>query len=210
MAPYSFSYGYQKYPRYAVSHEQTDLLSDAVDCDRTAVVNGIETKITTPAFDFFSGTVTDIQCIAEPKSDRREFCLLSVTNETNETATFRVSKTTLFIDCIPIEVGTEVTGYYSADAPIPAIYPPQYPIRILAVNLEGRYIIADYFNYYLTTPDSTITLSITNNTWTINEQGVRTCDSLSCQNLVAIFSTPLTSIPQTITPNVVIALSDDD
>ncbi len=209
MEPYPFSYGYERYPRYAVSYDQADIASDAVDCDRTTVENGVEIKITTPAFEFFSGTVTDIQCIAESRSDRRDFCLLTVMNDSNEIVTFRVSKNTLFIDCIPIEVGTEVTGYYRADAPIPMIYPPQYPIRVLAVNLAGRYIIADYFNYYLTTPDSTVTLSITNNTWTINELGIRTCDSLSCQNLVVIFSTPLVSIPQIITPNVVIALEED-
>lgn len=143
----------------------------------------------------------------EEKKNCYDSYLLTIQDSNNEIVNFVISNTTYMVDCSPLEVGANVIGYYDSTAPMPLIYPPQYRIEVLAYDLPGRMVKADFFNCFLVSDDNALQLSITNNTYIVDTNGTPYCDNISNKYMVVLYSSATKSIPAKTQPNVVIVLS---
>lgn len=133
--------------------------------------------------------------------------ILTIQDSNNEVVNFIISNTTYMVDCSPLEVGASVIGYYDSTAPMPLIYPPQYRIEVLAYDLPGRMVKADFFDCYLVSDDNALQLSITNNTYIVDTNGKPYCGNISNKYMVVLYSIATKSIPAQTKPNVIIVLS---
>lgn len=120
---------------------------------------------------------------------------------------FIISLNTYFVDCGIIDIGSELVGFYDTSEPMLAIYPPRYQIKVLAFNLPGRNIKADFYDCFLVSQDNQLQLSISNNTYVIDEQGIPYCGNISNKYMVVLYSNSTRSIPAITNPNVVIVLN---
>lgn len=131
---------------------------------------------------------------------------VTVKTEDNQEIHFIINADTYFVDCITQEKGVKIVGFYDEFAAIPLIYPPQYPIKVIALDLPGRFVKADFFDCYLVSNDNQLQLVISNNTYIIDEDGKPYCGNISNKYMVALYDRSTKSIPAVTTPNVVIVL----
>lgn len=154
------------------------------------------------------GTIVHIDTIySEQKKDCIEYYDLSIQTENNDEVHFILSANTYFVDCFYDEVGAKVVGFYDPMQPMPLIYPPRYQIRVIALELPGRFVKADFFDCFLVSQDNQLQLEVTNNTYIINEdRGTPYCGNISNKYMIVIFSRTTRSIPAITHPNVIIVL----
>lgn len=149
-----------------------------------------------PIYQSVSGKVIQI----EP------YLLTLQTSETNQLQ-FQLSTDTYFVDCFPITIGAELIGFYQTSKPMPLIYPPRYPIDVVAFQLSGRFVKTDFFDCFLVSSDGALQLSISNNSYVVNRNGTPTCSNLSNQVLTVLYRNTTKSIPAITNPDVVIHLN---
>lgn len=131
---------------------------------------------------------------------------VTVRTEDNQEVHFIINANTYFVDCITQEKGVNIIGFYDEFAAIPLIYPPQYPIKVIALDLPGRFVKADFFDCYLVSNANQLQLVISNNTYIIDEDGNPYCGNISNKYMIALYDHSTMSIPAVTTPNVVIVL----
>lgn len=153
------------------------------------------------------GTVVDV--IADYFNSQTD-CVsnynITVRTKDNQEIHFIIDADTYFVDCVTQQKGINIVGFYNEFAAIPLIYPPQYPIKVIALDLPGRYIKADFFDCYLVSNDNQLQLLVSNNTYIIDEDGALYCGNISNKYMVALYANSTDSIPSITTPNVIIVL----
>jgi hypothetical protein len=98
-------------------------------------------------FQSFSGTITTIDNYGTG-DEARAGCikLMQVVGLDGRVVNFIVQPTTYFVDHVMVAPGDRVTGFYDANAPAPAIYPPQLQAIVMAkvtpVLLETHWLSA--------------------------------------------------------------------
>ncbi len=154
-----------------------------------------------------SGTVTNVVAVYHNNQPNciSHYYLTIMTNEQQEVH-FILSSDTYFVDCFFQLNGVNVIGFYDEMAPMPAIYPPQYQIKVIALDLPERFVKADHFDCYLESSDNQLQLIISNNTYIINEDGKLYCDNISNKYMVVLYSKVTQGMPMVTTPNVIIVL----
>lgn len=154
------------------------------------------------------GTIVNIETVySEQKKDCIDYYFLTVQTENNNEVHFILSANTYFVDCFYNEVGVKVVGFYDPMLPMPLIYPPRYQIRVIALDLPGRLVKADFFDCFLVSQDNQLQLEITNNTYIINEDsGTPYCDNISNKYMIVLYNKMTRSIPAKTQPNVIIVL----
>lgn len=153
------------------------------------------------------GTVTNVLTVYHKEQPT---CIshydLNVTTDDGQEVLFILSSDTYFVDCFFQMNGLNVIGFYDEMAPMPAIYPPQYRIKVIAIDYPERSVKADYFDCYLVSSDNELQLVVTNNTYIINEDGKLYCDNISNKYMVVLYSAVAQSMPAITNPNVIIVL----
>lgn len=132
---------------------------------------------------------------------------VTVRTEDNQEIHFIIDSNTYFVDCVTQQKDVKIVGFYDEFAAIPLIYPPQYPIKVIALDLPGRFVKADFFDCYLISNDNQLQLIVSNNTYIIDEDGKPYCGNISNKYMVALYARSTKSIPAVTTPTVIIVLS---
>lgn len=154
-----------------------------------------------------SGTITNVEtnyhneqtnCIANYD--------ITILTESQQEAHLIISADTYFVDCITTTVGTSIIGFYDANAAMPLIYPPRYSIKVFALNLNNRYIKADFYDCYLISSDQELQLIVSNNTYIISEKGGPYCGNISNKYMIALYDSFDQVNPNVTTPYVIIVL----
>ncbi|MCC5910189.1 MAG: copper amine oxidase N-terminal domain-containing protein, partial [Clostridiaceae bacterium] len=89
-------------------------------------------KIEGAYFNSFTGHIKEIRDFEGVEGSK----FVTVKNEEEQIANFIISKDTYTLGEAEIEIGSIVTGYYDANAPMLMIYPPQYSVEVLVVEEE--------------------------------------------------------------------------
>ncbi len=154
------------------------------------------------------GTIMSVDTrYSERKKDCIEYYDIEINSEQYGVVHFILSANTLFVDCFYGDIGTRVVGFYDPMLPMPLIYPPRYQIRVIALDLSGRFVKADFFDCFLISQDNQLQLEVTNNTYIISEEkGAPYCDNISNHYMVVLYSRSTKSIPAITQPNVIIVL----
>lgn len=131
---------------------------------------------------------------------------ITVLTENNQEVHFIIDANTYYVDCITQAKGVKIVGFYNELAPIPLIYPPRYPIIVLALDLPGRFVTANFFDCYLVSNNDQLQLIISNNTYIVDEDGKPYCGNISNKYMVVLYNHTTENVPVVTTPNVLIVL----
>ena len=168
-------------------------------------------KMSMPRSKFGSVTGTIVEMVPTRVGGRRaNGCMIFMTLEDGDgnTVNFLVSPATFVVDFETLSVGMMCTFWYSMDAPMPLIYPPQYNAVVAAQVKNGRMINVGYYNASLVNDDRTLQLNLD------GRVDVRTTNNQYFQgnpanhNLVVVYGSSTRSIPAQTTPHKIIVLCD--
>lgn len=139
-------------------------------------------------------------------------CSLNVTLLSQEQGTVNVivSGYTYVLGSCPLNEGDEVTFFYSAMAPVPAIYPPQYQAVAAAHTPSGTFAALDTFTQapnstQLANSDDSLRLNVSDNTLQMLPNGQPFGGQLSGKLLLVIYSATTRSMPPQTAPEMIVA-----
>lgn len=153
----------------------------------------------------FTGTVKQI---SQSQSDKTlKYILLE--GKDGEIANIVVSASTYYVDNVKVEVGSKITGYYVADAPMFTIYPPQYTVDVVAASTQN--IKVDVFDKELVSADGMLKLNLSDKTQILLRDGsvfkAKGKGVLKNRRLVVFYDVSTRSIPAQTTPTKIVLLS---
>lgn len=174
---------------------------------------GSESQEVHPLYYSFTGTVKEIN------KGSNGLITVFVEDKDGSPANFVLSDATYYADGAKIEAGAELTGFYRSDRPMILIYPPQYPVEIVAPVTEGQSIKADMFDANLLSLDKSLKLNISEETEILWENGTQinwiakpTAEDLAAvisnRKLLVFYNFTTKSIPAQTTPTKVVVLSE--
>lgn len=160
-------------------------------------------------FGFVTGTI--VEMVPTRMGNRRaEGCMLFTTVEDldGNTVNFLVTPSTYVVDFETLSVGMQCTFWYSMEAPMPLIYPPQYNAVAAAVQKNGRMVNVGYYDNSLVNEDQTLQLNLDRSVEvrTTNNQYFQ--GSPTGHNLVVTYDNSTRSIPAQTTPLKIVVLCD--
>lgn len=155
-------------------------------------------------FGSVTGTVTKITDFEGVEGSK--FILLE--NEEGIVGNIVVSNETYILNKSEITVGSVVTGYYDANAPMILIYPPQYKAEVVVVNKEGENVKVDRFNEELVSSDNLLKLNVLDDTEIVSKDGNPFDGELANRNLVVVYDVSTRSIPAQTNPIKVVVLPE--
>lgn len=156
------------------------------------------------SFGSFTGVVKEINDFTAIKGSK----IISVESEEGAPANFIVSKDTYIVNNAEIKVGSVITGYYNANAPMILIYPPQYNVEVVVVQSGDYNVKVDVFDEDLVSKDHSLQLNISNETEIILPDGTPFKGELANRKLVVIYGASTKSIPAQTTPTKIIVLPE--
>ena len=160
-------------------------------------------------FGSVTGTIVDI-VPTRIGSRRANGCVMFVTLEDMDgnTVNFMLTPSTYVLDFDTLSVGKICTFWYSTDAPMPLIYPPQYNAVVAAQEKNGQNVDVDFYNASLVNESQTLKLNMDRSVdvRTTNNQYFQ--GSPANHNLVVVYSSSTRSIPAQTTPSKIVVLCD--
>ena len=156
-------------------------------------------------FGSFTGTVVSVS-ESEHVQGMKYY---AVENEEKAPATIVVSSNTYVLDNEEISVGSKITGYYNANAPMIMIYPPQYSTEVVVVEREDRNVKVDVFDKDYVSSDNFLKLNISEDTVIVSENGEAFTGELADRKLVVVYGPSTRSIPAQTTPEKIVVLDED-
>lgn len=155
-------------------------------------------------FNSVSGTVKEIR-----KSEtEKDVTYLLLENDKGSEAYLILNKDTFFINDEEIYIGSQVTGYYDADAMMIMIYPPQYVALVVFVSNNEQNIKVDLFDSDLVSADNMLKLNISKDTRVELKDGKAFTGDLANRKLAVFYHASTRSIPAQTSPDKVVVLSD--
>jgi len=133
----------------------------------------------------------------------------TVENEEKAPAIIVVTSNTYILDNEEINVGSTITGYYHANAPMIMIYPPQYSTEVVVVEREDRNVKVDLFDKDYVSSDNLLKLNISDDTVIVSENGEAFTGELADRKLVVVYGPSTRSIPAQTTPEKIVVLDKD-
>ena len=130
----------------------------------------------------------------------------SVVDQRGEMVNFITTPSTYFLNHIMLEVGTQITGFYDANAPVPLIYPPQYRAVVMARYSGSHTVFVDHFDRQLVSSDGSLKLNISPATDILLTNGQRFTGNPANKTLVVVYSVSTRSIPAQTTPSQIVVL----
>lgn len=132
--------------------------------------------------------------------------LMTVQNREGNVVNFVVSPNTYIVDHTMMAAGDTVIGFYDANAPVPLIYPPQYPAIVMSKLSPAQNVKVDYFNEQLLSSDGTLKLNIGPFTQIMLQNGQAFTQNPANHNLIVIYGPTTMSIPAQTTPYRIIVM----
>ncbi len=160
-------------------------------------------KDTPSYFNSFRGIVREIS-ILNDKNNYWNYIL--VENEDGGFANLIVTPDTYFVYNIILSVGSVITGYFAANAPVPMIYPPQYRVLVIVIEPLWQIIKVDYFDEDLVSMDGMLKLDIGDHTEIVYQDGYPYDGDLGNRLLVVYYGVSTRSIPAIAIPLRVVVL----
>jgi len=157
-------------------------------------------------FNSFRGVVSEISILND---NNNYWNYILVENGEGTIANLVVTPDTYFVYNTMISVGSVITGYFAANAPVPMIYPPQYYTMVVAVEPLWQIIKVDYFDENLVSMDGMLKLDIGNRTEIITQDGNVYDGDLGNRLLVVYYGVSTRSIPAIAIPLKVVVLDAD-
>lgn len=158
-------------------------------------------------FGFVTGTIVEIvpSRIGNRRSDG---CINFVMLEDAEgnSVNFMLTPSTYVVDFETLSVGMLCTFWYSMDAPMPLIYPPQYNAVAAARVKNGRMINVDHYQVNMVNEERTLRLNLDGSVAvrTTNNQYFQ--GSPANHDLLVIYDNSTRSIPAQTTPKLIVVL----
>lgn len=165
---------------------------------------GEKTSDNQARFKSVSGTVKEIK---KSETDKNVTYVLLDLGKENE-AYLVINEDTYFIDDEEIYIGSQVTGYYDANAMMIMIYPPQYAASVVAVSNKDINLKVDLFDKNLVSADNMLKLVIGSNTKVVTKDGKEFKGDLANRKLAVFYRSSAKSLPAQTTPDKVVVLSD--
>ncbi len=158
-------------------------------------------------FGSFTGMITMIQDLSTG-NEQTSGCykLMTVVDKCGNIVNFVVTPETYIVDHEMLAIGDCVIGFYDANAPVPAIYPPQYEAVVMAKTSPYKNVKVDYFDSQLISSDGTLKLNISPCTKIILYNGQIFNDNIENRNLIVIYGPTTRSIPAQTTPYKIIVM----
>ncbi|QUH21376.1 copper amine oxidase N-terminal domain-containing protein [Alkaliphilus sp. B6464] len=153
-------------------------------------------------FNSFSGVVKEIRDFEGVEGSK----FVLVEGEQGSLANIVISKDTYIVDDAEIAVGSTITGFYKANAPMIMIYPAQYNAEVVAVENKDQNIKVDVFNKDLISADNLLKLNISDDTEIILEDGEPFEGDLENRKLVVTYDVSTKSIPAQTNPIKIVVL----
>lgn len=154
-------------------------------------------------FNSFTGVVKKV---TDRGVDGSKF--VSVENEAGAEANIIVSDDTYQLNDAEIIVGSEITGFYQANAPMILIYPPQYNAEVVVIDNKDQNIKVDKFDKNLVSADHALKLNISDDTEIISSDGNPFTGELANRKLVVTYDVSTRSIPAQTNPIKVVVLDE--
>ena len=155
----------------------------------------------------FSGTITQIENIRTGTYEGDDCNLMiSVVNREGNQVDFVVTPDTYFVDRVTVTIGDSVIGFYDADEPTIAIYPPQYRAVVMARNIRNQNVKVDIFNRRLVSGDGTLMLNIQPSTQILLSNDQYFTGNIANRLLIVIYGRTTRSLPAQTTPYRVVVL----
>lgn len=158
-------------------------------------------------FGYVTGTIVEL-VPARNGGRRADGCVLfaMVEDMDGNTVNFMVTPATYVVEFETLSVGMTCTFWYSMDAPVPLIYPPQYNAVVAAREKNGRMVNVDYYNANLVNEDNTLQLNLSGSVdiRTTNNQYFQ--GSPANHELVVIYGNSTRSIPAQTMPMEIVVL----
>lgn len=156
-------------------------------------------------FSSFRGIVREISILND---NNITWNYILVEDEQGAIANLIVTPDTYFVYNVMISVGSIITGYFPANAPVPFIYPPQYITSVIVIEPLWQNIKVDYFDEDLVSMDGMLKLEIGRHTQIVSQDGSPYIDDLGNQLLVVYYGVSTRSIPSITIPLTVVVLDD--
>ena len=157
-------------------------------------------------FSSFGGIVREISI---RKENNNYWNYILVENKDSTFANLVVTPDTYFVYNTMVSVGSDITGYFPANAPVPMIYLPQYRAMVLVVEPLWQIIKVDFFDENLVSMDGTLKLNIGDHTEVVNQDGTPYEGGLENQLLVVYYGFSTRSIPSIAIPLRVVVLKNN-
>ena len=158
-----------------------------------------------PSFNSFTGTVKKISDSESVKGLK----YVSLENAEGQEANLVISDSTFIVNDAKIVIGSVITGFYDANAPMILIYPPQYNTEVVYVaGSENQNIKVDRFNDELVSSDNELKLNISKDTQIVLQDGTAYEGKLANKKLVVFYTVTTRSIPAQTNPSKVVVLFD--
>jgi hypothetical protein len=158
-------------------------------------------------FNSFSGIITMIDDFWTGDEQRAGcYKIMRVESPDGNLVNFIVQPTTYFVGHVMVAVGDMVTGYYDANAPVPAIYPPQLRAIVMARVTPNQNVKVDYFNSQLISSDGSLKLNIAPDTRIVLENGQAFTGDPANRDLIVVYGPTTRSIPAQTAPYEIIVL----
>lgn len=108
------------------------------------------------------------------------------------------------------DIGSTITVFYDANAPMIMIYPPQYKAEVIYVNNEGESVKVGLFDQDLVSEDNYLKIYPSEETSIINKDGEAFDGELGNKNLIVIYGISTKSIPAQTTPKMIVVLPEEE
>lgn len=131
--------------------------------------------------------------------------LLSLITENGEVQ-LNLSPSTYIVNQNRLRIGMTITGYYSADAPVPLIYPPVYDAVVITRVYSNEFTTLDLFDSSLTNQRGTLTLNPSKATEIVTANGQVYSCPLGDHLLLVFYSRTTRSIPAKTVPHKIIVM----
>jgi hypothetical protein len=157
-------------------------------------------------FNSFTGTVKKISDFRGMEGAK----FVSVENEKGEPANIIISGETYILNEAELAVGSLITAFYDANAPMIMIYPPQYSAKVVVLGNLEQNIKVDLFDQDLISADRSLKLNISEETEIITQDGKTFTGELANRKLAVIYGASTKSIPAQTTPEKVVVLFEEE
>ena len=158
-------------------------------------------------FGYFYGTVTMIEDYRiMPGESIGCYKLMTVQRSDGAVVNFVITPNTYSVGHATINIGNTVIGFFDANAPVPAIYPPQYQAIVIATLVPGQNIKVDYFDNQLVSSDGSLKLNIGPSTEIILENDQSFTGNPANRDLIVVYGPSTRSIPAQTTPYEIVVM----
>ncbi len=143
--------------------------------------------------------------VEKVEGDNNKF--YSIEDENGNPLTFVVTEDTYMLYETEIKIGDTISGYFTTNIPLIAIYPPQYPVDVLIKDndyFSTKYSIFDE-NYLSTDEELVINVSYEKSK-IVDRNGNEYKESIIDKPIIAIYSITTRSLPPQTSPEKIIVL----